>query len=93
MVRGRFNPIALSGDLQKAFLQVRIRESDRDAMRFHWRRSKDSPLEYLRFTRALFGLAPSPFLLGGGIEAHLNTWEEKEQEVATNSAKSFMWTS
>ena len=37
LVRGRFNPVAVSGDLQKAFLQVRIKEADRDAMRFHWR--------------------------------------------------------
>ena len=37
MVRGCFNPIALPDDLQKAFLQARIRESDQDAMHFHWR--------------------------------------------------------
>lgn len=35
LVRGRFNPVAITGDLQKAFLQVRVKESDRDAMRFH----------------------------------------------------------
>ena len=38
LVRGRFNRVVISGDLQKAFLQVRVKESDRDAMRFHWRR-------------------------------------------------------
>ncbi|KAK3716737.1 hypothetical protein QZH41_006308 [Actinostola sp. cb2023] len=81
LVRGRFNPVALTGDLQKAFLQVRVRESDRDAMRFHWRRNEQSELETLRFTRALFGLAPSPFLLGGVIETHLSSWEEREPEV------------
>ena len=37
LVRGPFNPVAVSGDLQKAFLQVRIKEADRDAMRLHWR--------------------------------------------------------
>lgn len=72
LVRGRFNPVAINGDLQKAFLQVRVRETDRDAMRFHWRRDEHSPLETLRFTRALFGLVSSPFLLGGVIEAHLS---------------------
>ena len=81
LVRGRFNPVAINGDLQKAFLQVRVRETDRDAMRFHWRREEHSPLETLRFTRALFGLASSPFLLGGVIEVHLNSWEEKEPEL------------
>ena len=81
LTRGRFNPVAATGDLQKAFLQVRVKESDRDAIRFHWRRDEHSPLETLRFRRALFGLAPSPFLLGGVIEVHLNNWEEKEPEI------------
>ena len=36
LVRGRFNPVAVSGDPQKAFLQVRIeKKADHDAMRFH----------------------------------------------------------
>lgn len=53
---------------------MRIREQDRDALRFHWLDSKD-PLRVCtyRFTRAHFGLGPSPFLLGGVIQHHLNT--------------------
>lgn len=81
LVRGRFHPVALTGDLQKAFLQVRIREDNRDALRFHWRKDSQSELETLRFTRALFGLVSSPFLLGGVIAAHLTSWEEREPEV------------
>ena len=34
--RNRFHPIALSGDFKQAFLQVCIREADRDVLRFHW---------------------------------------------------------
>ena len=66
--------MAIAGDICKAFLQVHIREQDRDALRFHWLNSKD-PLRgrTYRFTRALFGLGPSPFLLGGVIQHHLNT--------------------
>lgn len=55
LVRSRAHPVALVGDLKKAFLQVRIREADRDALRFHWRQGKHSNIETLRFTRALFG--------------------------------------
>ena len=79
LVRGRFHTIALTADIQKAFLQVRIHPDDRDALRFHWLVNKD-PLQVctLRFTRALFGLGPSPFLLGGVIQHHLNT-ERSEQ--------------
>ena len=36
LVRNRFKPVVLSGDLKQAFLQDRIRESDRHALRFHW---------------------------------------------------------
>jgi hypothetical protein len=32
-------------------------------------------VQTLRFTRALFGLASSPFLLGGVLAAHLDKWE------------------
>eukprot|EP00794_Sanderia_malayensis_P001691 gene1691-biopygen1548 len=32
-----------------------------------------------QFTRALFGLLQSPFLLGGTIEGHLDTWKEAHQ--------------
>ena len=77
-VRSRFYPVALSGDIQKAFLQVRIKPEDRDALRFHWKESNSANVETLRFTRALFGLTACPFLLGGVIEAHLNHWETRE---------------
>ena len=64
LVRMRSHPVLVAGDLKQAFLQVRIKEAERDALGFHWRINEHSELETLRFTRALFGLAPSPFLLG-----------------------------
>ena len=87
LARGHLNPVAITGDLQKAFLQVRVKEIDRDAMYLHWHRDKQSPLETLRFTRALFGPAPSPFQLGGVIEMHFNNWEEREPELVANIRK------
>ena len=70
--------MTLVGDLKKAFLLVRIRTADRNELRFHWRQWKHSHIESLRFTRALFELAPSPLLLGGVIEHHLDNWVERE---------------
>ena len=62
LVRGRFNPVALTADVKQAFLQVRIFDEDRDALRFHWLKDqKSKEVETFRFTRALFGLVPSPF--------------------------------
>ena len=37
LVCSRFLPILLTGDLEKAFLRVRIKEAERDALRFHWK--------------------------------------------------------
>ena len=68
LIRNRFHAVAVAGDLRKAFLQLRIREIERDVLRFHWVVDKHSKkVETLRFTRVLFGLAPSPFLLGGVV--------------------------
>ena len=76
LVRGRFHAVAIAGDIRKAFLQVRIREEDRDALRFHWiDRENPEKVRTLRFTRALFGLGPSPFLLGGVIQLHLGIFK------------------
>ena len=56
---------------------MRIKEAERDALRFHWKPHDDAKVETLRFTRALFGLTCSPFLLGGVIEHHLESWEDR----------------
>ena len=74
LIRARFYPIAIAGDIQKAFLQIRIKEEERDSLRFHWRRSGHFETEVYRFTRALFGLTSSPFLLEGVISQHLARW-------------------
>ena len=42
LVRGRFHPVALAGDVRKIFLQVHIAKGDRDALHFHWLRSINS---------------------------------------------------
>ena len=88
LVHQRMYPVAVTADIEKAFLQVRIRECERDALRFHWQCGEQSELETLRFTRALFGLAPSPFLLGGVIECHLALWEDKYPELVAEIRRS-----
>ena len=89
LVRGRFNPVAVTGDIKKAFLQVRIKPEERDALRFHWiKDTEKKEVETLRFTRALFGLAPSTFLLAGVIDQHLDTWSDKRPEVVAEIKKS-----
>ena len=64
LVRNRFKPICLCVDIQKAFLQIRIRESERNSLRFLWiRDTRKERIEILRFTRLEFGFNQSPFVL------------------------------
>ena len=88
LVRMRFHPVLITGDLQQAFRQVFIKKEEREALRFHWKTSEHSEMEVLRFTRALFGLMPSPFLLGGVIECHLETWESCMPHLVAELSKS-----
>ena len=60
LVRARFHPIVVTGDIKQDFLQVCIREEDRNALRFHWLKDlNNKKVETLRFTRALFVLTSS----------------------------------
>ena len=89
LVRVRFHPVLLTGDLKQAFLQVRIHEKDRDALRFHWFKDlQTKTIEVLRFARALFGLAPSPFLLGGVIQQHLENFRTVDPQIVSEIEKS-----
>ena len=82
LVRARFHSVLTTGDMKKAVLQVGIREQDRNVMRFHWITDCETRREEtLRFTRALFGLAPSTLLLGGVIQQNLENCREQYPKV------------
>ena len=89
LVRSRFHPVAIAGDIKQAFLQVRIREEDRDALRFHWLKDLTTEtVEVLRFTRALFGLTSSPFLLGGVIQHLLGSCRSAYPDIVKELERS-----
>ena len=49
----------------KAFWQIRIREPERHSLKFHWIKNLDPNIvEINRFTRLVFGLTQSSFILG-----------------------------
>ena len=73
LIRSRFRPILLSGDIEKAFLQIRIRVPQRDALTFHWVSNLDLyRIEVNRFSRLVFGLTQSPFILESTLKEHFN---------------------
>ena len=65
------------GDIKQAFLQVEIAEEHRDFVRFLWFKDiNETPRKIisLRFTRVVFGLTSSPFLLNGTIKIHVSKY-------------------
>lgn len=71
LLRFRFHKFAIAADIEKAFLMI---EKDCDVLRFLWVDdvSKTNPETIvLRFTRVVFGVSSTPFLLNATIRHHL----------------------
>ena len=79
MLRFRSHRVALIGDIEKAFLMVHMAETDKDVLRFSWVDDIDNvepQVITLRFTRVVFGLSSSPFLLNATIKHHIEQYEK-----------------
>ena len=60
---------------RKGFLQIRIRESERDVLRFHWVKNSDpSVIEINRFTRLVFRLTQFSVILEGNLKEHFQCY-------------------
>ena len=71
LLRFRANPIALTADIEKAFLQIRLHETDRKYTKFLWLTDStdiNSPFETFQFKSVLFGATCSPFILNAAIK-------------------------
>ena len=83
MLRFRNHRVALVGDIEKAFLMVHMNETDKDVLRFLWVDDIDKAepkVITLRFTRVVFGLSSSPFLLNATIKHHIEQYEQCDPE-------------
>ncbi|XP_067047620.1 uncharacterized protein [Acropora muricata] len=84
LVKFRSDPIALTADIEKAFLMVSMNEASKDMLRFLWFKnpSEITPeVIQLRFCRLVFGLRPSPAILGSTIRHHLDSCEKLNPEL------------
>ena len=74
--RFRVRKVALTTDIEKAFLMILVAEADRDVLRFLWVDDilqEEQKVVALRFTRVVFGVSSSPFLLNATIKHHVET--------------------
>ena len=85
LTKFRYNAIGLSADIEKAFLNVGIKEQHRDMLRFLWFQdpfADELEIVPFRFNRLVFGLRPSPSILGATIKHHLQLLKQDEPEIA-----------
>ena len=64
----------ITGDIEKAFLQLQIRKEDRDVMRFFFPQDINDPsskMKTFRYRVLMFGASSSPYLLAAVIQVHL----------------------
>ena len=80
LLKFRWNTVGLTEDIEKAFPMVGIQEQDRDMLRFLWLMSRS--LQDQQFYRFVFGVRPSPSILGATMSHHLKKYKQSEPEIA-----------
>ena len=91
LLRFRTYQVALTSDIEKAFLMVSVSECDRDVLRFLWVEdvNKEPPeIRVLRFARVVFGVSCSPFLLNATLQHHLSQYRNSHLELVEKLTKS-----
>ena len=87
MVRARMASNLLTGDLQKAFLQVGLKTCDRDAFRFLF--NINGREKHFRFSSLPFGAEASPFVIGATLLYHYdqqpNSYEDTLESLKKNT--------
>ena len=79
LLRFRLFRVAVTADVEKAFLMVSVAEEDHDALQFLWVEDIHSQFPRvitLRFARVVFGVSASPFLLNATLRHHIENYRE-----------------
>ncbi|XP_065052545.1 uncharacterized protein LOC135681850 [Rhopilema esculentum] len=88
LLKNRMHQYCITGDIQKAFLQIKIQPQDRDALRLLWYNDLESrTIEEYRFTRVIFGSASSPYILGATLSKHLDLYKDKYPKTVEHLQK------
>ena len=77
-------PIAVIADTEKAFLMIGITEIDRDMLRLLWFSNPfdlKSKVRHLWFAHLIFGLKPSPAILGNIISHHCKKFKAEYPDL------------
>ena len=91
LFRFRSYSVALVADIKKAFLMISVDPNDHDVLRFLWVEDSfdnDVKLVTMRFTRVVFGVSSSPFLLNATIKHHLEVYQSSKPKIVESLSRS-----
>ena len=83
LLRLRLNPAAFVCNIQKAFLQISLKENERNVLHCLWvddTFTNNLSILIYRFCWVIFGLTSSPFLLNATLREHFKQYLESEPE-------------
>ena len=81
MIQFRVHKVALTADIEKAFLDVSIKPEQRNMLRFLWIdsiESDDPCIVVYRFCRLVFELISSSFVLGATVRHHMSKYVKED---------------
>ena len=70
---------------------ISIAEKDRDVLRFLWLEDIKNGfprIQVLRFTRVMFGVSSSPFLVNATIKHHIQSYKTRDPQIVTKFEQS-----
>ena len=91
-LRFRVYIIAITTDIEKAYLQISVEPKDRDYLRFLWYENvqkNNFNVVKCRFTRVIFGATSSQFLLNGTVDTHVSKYEKVDPVLANKIRRHF----
>ena len=91
LVRFRLHKVAVAADIEKAFLNISITPEHRDYLRFLWVNDpfEENPsIRLMRFTRVVFEVTSSPFILNATIRHHLNQYAMIQPDIVKELLRS-----
>jgi hypothetical protein len=84
VIRFRSYKVAVTADVEKAFLMIAVYHKNCDVLRLLWLddKTKEKPeIRIYRFTRVVFGVSSSPFLLNATVKYHLERFIHSHEDV------------
>ena len=92
LLKFRLHDVALVADIESAYLQIWVVPEQRDLLRFLWFtdiRNGNFSIEKYRFTRVLFGAAPSQYLLNSVLKKHSERYHDIDPKFENMVKSSF----